>query len=311
MDEQLNKVILGRLVNGQPLDGLGLHIRDGRFDLSGLSVPEPVVARREYTDIADIAYLDGVVRIRDVAWRSLDFTGAHLPELRFSNCRIENCVFDQCCCREWKIWGTQVTSTSFRSANLRTSLLGGVEGGKRNSFRQVDFSRADLRGSVYMSAEFVGCIFKDANLQKVDFNWSTFADCVFAGELREVCFYRKSDDAKEAAAFSANDMRNVDFTHARLRWTEFRGLDLDTVRFPEDDEHIVVDDYPHALDRILASISGRTDVGAKRLKAVLSNERKWVGQNQRRGVLSKSDLREMAGEEGIDLVLKLVRPQSP
>jgi hypothetical protein len=85
----------------------------------------------------------------------------------------------------------------------------------------------------------------------------------------------------------------------------FRGLDLEDVRFPEDD-HIVIDRYPQALARLLSFYGNRADIGSQRIAAVLEYEQKWRGPNQKVGVLSKEDIREMAGEEGLQAFMKLV-----
>jgi len=91
-------------------------------------------------------------------------------------------------------------------------------------------------------------------------------------------------------------MVNVDLSRAKLRWVEFRGLDLDTVRFPDDEDHLILNDYPRLLDRLLQTLVGREDSASRRLAAVFGNRRKWAGQKQTRGVLNKNDLLQIGGE---------------
>jgi uncharacterized protein YjbI with pentapeptide repeats len=201
---------------------------------------------------------------------------------------------------DWRLWSTRISDTTFRSTDLRGSVLGAVQDGKRNGFRNVDFGTTDLRRTAYVSAEFNACTFAYTRLDKVDFQGSTFADCSFEGELREVMFYR---EGFRGGAYPPNEMVGVDFSRAELRWCAFRGLDLDDVRLPHNDDHIVLNDFPEMLDRLLLALRGREDLGSKTMVAVFADARKWAG---RRGVLNKKDLLEMAGEDGLKMVLKIL-----
>jgi Pentapeptide repeats (9 copies) len=176
---------------------------------------------------------------------------------------------------------------------------------RRNTFHDVDFTAADMRGSIYGAVEFLRCKFNHAKLVKVDFQSSAFTDCSFEGELRDVLFYRRGFDCER---FPPNEMKRVDFRRARLRGSEFRGLDLDEVFFPQDEDHIVVKDYPQTLDRLLAYFGGRSDMGSQRLATRFEHEKQWLGPRQRVGVLSKHDLIASGGEEGLNTVMKIIGP---
>jgi hypothetical protein len=57
-----------------------------------------------------------------------------------------------------------------------------------------------------------------------------------------------------------NEMRGVDFSGAKLRVVEFRGLDLDDVRFPSDPDLNVIESYYVAtLDRVLRQTKDKSD----------------------------------------------------
>ncbi|MHB1530024.1 MAG: pentapeptide repeat-containing protein [Acidiferrobacteraceae bacterium] len=295
--------VLDRLLQGGSLNGLGLATTpEGRRDLRGLTVPEPSVGKMTRTAIADVAELRDVRVLRGVTWKGLDLSGARLNGLRFFDCVIEDCIFDRCTAHDWRIWSTAFSDTRFVSADLRNSALGGVQEGRRNTFHQVDFTRADLRGTMYKAAEFIGCTFKDTRLDKVNFQTSTFTDCRFEGELREVLFYRTGF---EGEAFPTNEMTNVDLTRAKLRWVAFRGLDLETVRFPEDGL-VVTTDYKGTLDRLIQEFSGKPDLSSRKLATIFEMDRKWAGAHQRRGVFSTHDLLEMAGPEGLARVREII-----
>ena len=303
MDASQATEVWVRLLGGGSLEGLGLPTVAGLVDLRDLVAPEPTVARRYVAASADVTELGDVVVVRGAHWKGIDFSGARLASLRFFDSTIEDCSFDGARCQEWRMWGTTVANTSFRSADLRKAALGGVEDGKRNSFRHVDFEKADLRQTAYVSCDMIACTFMDARLSKVDFQGTVFVDCAFEGELDGVLFYRH---AFRGEAYPPNEMRGVDLRRARLRNVEFRGLDMSDVRWPESDDHILVDEYSATLDRALAALKGRTDMASKRLVAVLGMKRKWVGAHQKRGVLSRPDLLEAGGPAAVAELVRLL-----
>ena len=282
---------------------MGLPERAGRTDLRGLVAPQP--GRQSVTAAKFIfTLLKGAQEIRGVTWRHLDLGGADLRHLRFVDCRLEDCVFDDSDCRDWRLWDTRVARCSFRRADLRGSALGAVEGKKRNAWEDVDFTEADLRETYYGSGDIVRCRYKDAKLTKVDFEGMVFKDCTFEGELEEVTFNRYDFGGE---AFPPNLMDGVDFRRARFHWVTFRGLDLENLQFPEDDEHIIIDDYRTSLERILAALQGRRDDVSRQLAAVLGDRRKRAGPSQRRGIIGKGDLRVMGGEAAVTYFSELLR----
>jgi uncharacterized protein YjbI with pentapeptide repeats len=296
-----------QLVHGKPLYAVGVPMTDGRLDLRNLHVPEPRAVETLRMPRMDVTVLDGITSIKGVSWQSIDFSGSQLPGLRFMDCQLRNCVFDRCGLDDLRVWRTDFSNVSFRSADLRGAVLGGTsdKDSRRNIFHDVDFTAADMRGSIYGAAEFVRCKFNHAKLVKVDFQSSAFTDCSFEGELRDVLFYRKGFDCER---FPPNEMKRVDLRRAKLRGTAFKGLDLDEVLFPEDEDHIVVDGFPQALDRLLAHFGARSDLGSRMLTVGFEHDKKWLGPRQRVGVLNKHDLMESGGEKGLQAVMKIIGP---
>jgi uncharacterized protein YjbI with pentapeptide repeats len=303
MNAEQDAKVWETLVKGGKLDRLGLDKKDGRFDVGHLLTQEPTIVRRFDTRAGSVAEVSGQTKLSGIRWRSLDFSDSRLNGLLFSDCEITDCVFDRCRCQDWGVWGTLVSDTSFVGADMRGAALGAVEGRKRNVFRNVDFSQSDLRRIACTSAEFVACTFRGAKLSKVNFGGSSFSDCAFEGELNEVTFNHR---AFKADFWQPNEMTRVDFRTAQLRSVEFRGLDLHDVRFPEDADHLILKNYPQTLDKLIQQLRYRTDIGSKKLAAYLGVYRKWVGQKQERGVLNKNDLREIGGEEALQMVLQTI-----
>lgn len=301
--ESLNLEIWDRLIQDKPLDGLALGTKDGRIDLNGLELPEPAVMRRFQFKGIPMAEIDPGAVIQSIKWRNLDFGGSKLKGLRLFGCELKNCRFERCQLQDLRVWSTTFSECSFKGANLRKSALGGVQNGKRNIYFEVDFSEADLRETVYKAAAFERCAFRNAKMEKIDFQTSTFADCIFEGELRDVLFYQWSFGGE---AFPANEMVNVDFSRTKLHDVAFRGLALDRVKLPEDDEHIVIKNVVASLDRLISALKQQSDTTAKKLTAFLNIDRKWVVPNQAQKVINTQDLAETIGVEGVHRLRELL-----
>jgi len=294
--ESLNLEIWDRLIQGKPLDGLSLPTKEGRLDLGGLELPDPSVVRRFEFKGRQMAEVEPGLVIHKAKWRNLDFGGSKLKGMRLFGCEIDNCRFDGCKLDGLRMWSMSIRDTSFKDADLRNSALGGVEHGVRNIFTGVDFTDADLRGTMYKAAAFERCLFRNAKLVKIDFQSSTFVDCRFEGELSDVLFYRRGFQGE---AFPANEMVNVDFTGSRLRHVSFRGLTLDRVRLPSDSEHVVIKHPASTLDRMTETFQQEGDTIAKKLVALIANRRRWVVSEQTQAVVNLEDLHDVVGDEGV------------
>src|SRR2546425_5820257 len=108
--DSLNQIseVWARLSQGQSLDGLDLTMNNGRVDVRGLTVAQPTPGKTFRTPQADVTELVGRTAIRNATWKSLDFSGSNLNRIRFFDCTIENCVFDKCKCKDWRMWGTTI-----------------------------------------------------------------------------------------------------------------------------------------------------------------------------------------------------------
>jgi uncharacterized protein YjbI with pentapeptide repeats len=297
--ESLKLQIWERLIEGKPLDGFALATKNGRIDLAGLDLPERSIERGVL-----VTKIGAGTVLHDVKWRNFDFSGSKLNGLRLFGCELSNCCFDGCQLRDSRLWSTTVTQCSFKGANLKKSVLGGVENGKRNLFLEVDFSDADLRETVYKAAAFERCIFRGTKLVKIDFQTSTFTDCVFEGDLHDVLFYRRGFQGE---AFPPNEMINVDFSRAKLHDVSFRGLTLDKVKLPQDAAHIVIKDFPATVDKLIATLKQQGDTTAKKLVDFLNVDRRWIAPDQAQGVINAEDLAETVGLDGLTRLRELLR----
>lgn len=305
MNTDLQAEVLLRLKAGRTLDGIGLSFTDGRIDLRGVIVPDPVVVERHTTTLAKVDVVDTKTIFENVALERLNFSGAYLSGALFFGCRLHDCLFDGANLQSIACWGNMVSRCSFQSADLRHAGLGGVEKGKRNRFQEVNFSKADLRHATFGrgGAEFSDCVFRNTKLENIEFQGSVFERCIFQGELREVRFYRLG---YKAEGFPPNEMRDVDFSQAKLRMVEFRELDLEHTQLPIGEGHIAITNYPEALDYLLGELKDKSDLLSRKLYALLENRRKWAGRKQKTGVLNKADLFEYVGEDAERLIAHLL-----
>lgn len=304
MDKAKKNKIWRRLSEGRSLADVGVAVRDGRYDLTGISVETPKIIRTTQTPTGNVAKISGITKIERARWTRLDFTSAKLAHLLFLGCSIEDCVFDQSCCSDWGVWNTEFIRCSFRGTDLKDSALGAVDDfGRRNRFVEVDFSAADMRRTVWQAAQMNGCAFHDTKLDRVDFGTTVFVDCIFSGELRETIFSRKGFRGER---FPPNDMERVNLSRASLRLVEFRGTSLDTAILPSGDDHIVIENLEEVLARLIPLVAAQQRVGWRSVRILLESMKKWAGAGQKRNVLSKSDIVEQVGPDGLSQFLQLL-----
>ena len=296
-----------RLLAGRPLDGLGLSMKNGRFDLSGWTTRTFGGDERPGTSRANGDVLRPIVDIKGVTWRCIDFSASDLPHLRFMDCRLEDCIFDRSVCHDWRIWTSTFERCSLRGTDLRGSSLGAVEGSARNLYSNTDFRDADVRSTSFIAAAFTSCRFDNAKLKRVDFESSTFADCSFAGGLDEVVFNRHGFEGEH---FPPNEMLRIDMRLAKLRHVEFRNLDLDHVLLPDDDEHLVINRFPEVLEEIISRLRSGRDLESQGLADYFSVFRRWAG---RRGVINKRAVLQISSPQALADVLAVIggRGSSP
>ena len=79
------------------------------------------------------------------------------------------------------------------------------------------------------------------------------------------------------------------------------------MRLPENDEHLVIQQYPAVLDHMLQALQSGSEVWSRKLSAYLGVLRKWAPTDQVQGILNKEDLVEISGIEGLAFVVRQLR----
>lgn len=193
-DDQVLKV-LSEVSKGQtPMSPFGTT-DDGRADLRGLILNEPLVIR------------GGLVE-------NCDFSYGRLLKLLCIQSRFFNCSFD-----EAKISllnnGSDFEAISFRGADL--SLSGSAGPAK---FSNCLFEGSKLINCNFQSGQFIQCDFSRCAIERVDFGQVEIFDSKFEGSI-EKCFFR--------GAISGSDFCKANFIDCA-----FYGAELNRCKFSDD-----------------------------------------------------------------------------
>ncbi|MFD1048610.1 pentapeptide repeat-containing protein, partial [Kibdelosporangium lantanae] len=260
----------------------------GRRDLRGFVMPNRKT--RESMAGSGVIPADQVRRpeIAGYTLDGLDFTDADFDVIRFYDSELRNCVFDGIRFRDLKLWRTRVHDCSFREAKLVDAVLGALEDGVPNSYTGVDLTAADLRRAVFEYADFVDVDFSDTNLIDIDFGSATFSRCTFSGRLDQLVFWELPPDSERSVR---NQMDDVDFSRAELHGVEFRGLRLDRVTLPMDDNHVVVHHYDRVLKRAIDELTGSSPYAAG-----FEHELRWAHPLREVGIWHRDDLDETVAD---------------
>lgn len=294
---ELARQVFGRLVTGQSLDDLLLDDHGGRRDLRGFTMPARAARAAMAEDGSIPAEQVKRPEVSGTAFRDLDLSEATFDGLRFFDTRLDNCVFDGANFRDLKLWRTKVQDCSFRGARLVDAVLGALEDGETNAYTRVDFSNADLGRTACEYADFTDVDFSDAKLADIDFGSSTFTRCKFSGRLDRLIFWELPPNSERQ---TRNAMEDVDFSQAELHWVEFRGLRLDRVRLPANDQHIVVGNYRCVLERAVSRLTGNSPYAA-----TFGHELHWAHPEREVGIWHRNQLGETEEErEAISTLLR-------
>ena len=216
---------------------------DGRVDLRGIPLAGSPVPFGDSNDPGS-----GVV------WESLDLRRAHLDGLHFFGARIENCLLDSASAMGFRLWGSDVIDCSLRRTHFgaRATLGTGEWLGRRNVWRRVSFEGATLPQASFYDCTLEACSF-EKNGSRIVLEGCEVHDCTFRGEFEALLIdsRRGEESPVEPRAFSA------DFSRATFNDSHIVGYVLDRTRLPEQDDLIVIKNYPPVIDRAIAWLTQR------------------------------------------------------
>lgn len=297
---ELSKDVWSRLLRGKTLDDLGLPKEDNRTVLEGLESPDPLIIKS--LPQFGVNLVNNRLIIENVMWRNLHFKKSRLNHVHFMRVDFSNCIFQESHCKQWGLWYSRISHCAFQKVNLRGAVLGSCYS-KRNEYTDTTFANSDLRDVINLSSRFVGCSFINNNLMKAAMS-SSYIECKFEGELREAEFNWNNDDKDPDIEYT-----NLDLSKAKLRHTMFRKINLDKIRLPEDDEHVIIYNYKAALDRLIEAMKLKGDVKSRSIAAYFGFHRKWLHPDQTRGYVSREELKEVLGEEDTRMIIEILTQQ--
>jgi uncharacterized protein YjbI with pentapeptide repeats len=274
-----------RLVTGGSFQDIDTGIVDGRVDLRGFSLPPPSVINRIELGRLSGAILDGVIWVRSNRWEDLDLSFSILPNLRFVQSTLFNCVFENADCRDWRFWECAIARSRFVDCDMRDSLIGSSDV-PHNTWTGVTFDHVDFRGAVMLSAEFRDCDFVQNNFESVQFNGCLFDSVRFSGLLKDVRFDSRAIPNQRP---DLGPMTAVDFSAATLADVEYWGCRFLHVEFPDNSGVIVFPNAAEVARRQLEQIRGDDSEVARRLRVLLENRLKFPGREDAQGVFFKAD----------------------
>src|SRR4051794_6324809 len=91
-----------RLLGGEPVESFAQRTEEGRVDFRGIESPAAIVGPERSAGVAQIRDVDLPV-LRGKTMRGIDFSGGRLEGVRFYDCRLEECIFDNAVCRDWRL----------------------------------------------------------------------------------------------------------------------------------------------------------------------------------------------------------------
>lgn len=236
------------------------------------------------TKIESIDQVLGRPKLRRLELSGLDFTTAKKPfadaGTSMHRCRVTDCDFSGC-----NLTGLDVMHSRFERVAFGRTNLSRLSGGG-NTFAECDFEAALLRGAdigapwpdTFLRSTFRHTRFENTLLADSKFDECVFDGCVYTGQSQliteasfERCIFRgKLDDItfgtweysreeysirlKLLGGLRTNRMLEVDFSEAILWGVSFiGGVDLSTVRLPNDGRHLYYRCWPERVQATLVA----------------------------------------------------------
>lgn len=186
---------------------------------------------------------------------------------------ISGSEFDRCVFRQ----DPRITRENRRQFAYSNScaLLGFRE---RSVYRDCVFDHVDfgLRGGGFCPCDvrFERCTFRYCTFRDFDCREADFVGCTFTGVMTKAWFHGVSGPSN--AGRRVNVFDGNDFTRARLRRVEFRGVDLRTSRLPDGPEYLRVDDFRAKARQARAAIVSWPEAERRTAERLLgSYEKRW------------------------------------
>jgi hypothetical protein len=196
-------------------------LKNGYEDFRGLTFPRGlklINGKYENLDLSSAVFTNTWVEKNN--FTKVIFYGTSFSEISDHGNKFLNCHFEK---------------TDFRGAGL--GYLG-------TNYSNCHFVQCNFSKAVFIRAVFFGCTFENCKMKNVDFNASSFQDCIFKGRYDDIWFrgdYKFPDGRSQFGEPLLNRMDRVSFEEAELHRLAFsQGCSLDSIIIPKNGSYTFV-----------------------------------------------------------------------
>jgi uncharacterized protein YjbI with pentapeptide repeats len=286
----LSMDVAAGLVGGRPIEPSRVGTHNGRLDLRGFQLPAPDRNFLSRFGGLSVYALEGVFSLQGRAWRGLDLSYSTLPSLRFTDMVIDNCVFDDATCLDWRFWNSHISSSSFARTDLRDASMG-VRDGPTNSWVDVAFDHTHFGELWVWCGKFDRCLFDHPRMHATRFRGCVMTNSKFVGPLVDVLFdFRKEINPKSRAS-------NIDFSETTFSEVEFAGFISDGIVLPTTQDLRLIPHYRRVVQRQLKALPREDAPLVRQVRAVLEHDLRAAGRRDSTGLFNRQDWLNWGGEE--------------
>lgn len=191
--------------------------------------------------------LDSIV-IKNSIFEKTDFSFSSFVNVWLENSEFKHCIFNNVDFSQMKDHGNQFNNCIFFKCKFNYAAIG-YYGSK---FQSCKFEACNFNKSIFTRAEFEQTLFINNKIKSVDFNASSFENCIFEGLLDDVWFRGNFASNADNIIFGkpkVNVMKNVSFENALIKdITLSDNCDLSTVKINNNTGYYLFDRW---YDRLL------------------------------------------------------------
>lgn len=195
----------------------GLVKETKKVDLRGIPLNEKTIKKVKYVDV--------------------DFSFGSFESSRFEDSVFQDCIFKNVNFSKFTDYGNKFTNSIFVNCRFANSAIG-YDG---SIFDNCVFENCNFSKSIFIRPEFTKIFFKNCKLKGLDFNGSSFEDCIFEGLLDDIWFRGSFPLQRDNDYFGIprkNRMKNVSFVKAELKDLTFSDdCDLSTVQINKNGKY--------------------------------------------------------------------------
>jgi hypothetical protein len=165
--------------------------------------------------------------------------------------------------------GSHFLRCSFRQMTIEDACWGG--GRTRSRYIECCFDGARFRSLAPGNARFVGCTFRDVEIDEFYGHRVEFVDCVFSGRIARGYLNGTRDRTRlPVLARRKNEISGNDFSKCDLNDFAFRtGVDLTRQKLPGGPPYLYLEDAARALENGRAAVNSWEEADIRRSATVL------------------------------------------